>query len=110
MIVASALSSIGVLGAEQDPTRGPGIPRPKTRVETRTVPPVEPGIYPDGQREHLLFPDELRRLDGTGNHPDHSEWGSAELPFLRLAPNTQKQTRLYWKSEQDTCVISITDW
>lgn len=22
----------------------------------------------------------------------------------------QKQTRLYWRSEQDTCMISITDW
>lgn len=22
----------------------------------------------------------------------------------------QKQTRLYWKSEEDTCIISITDW
>lgn len=22
----------------------------------------------------------------------------------------QKQTRLYWKQEEDTCIISITDW
>ena len=22
----------------------------------------------------------------------------------------QKQTRLYWRNEEDTCIISITDW
>ena len=22
----------------------------------------------------------------------------------------QRQVRLYWRSEQDTCVVSITDW
>ena len=33
------------------------------------------------------FPAATRTIDGTANHPTHPLWGSANIPFLRLAEN-----------------------
>lgn len=34
----------------------------------------------------LDVPDEFRTIEGTGNNVMNPEWGSAEIPFLRLTP------------------------
>ncbi len=34
----------------------------------------------------IRLPGEVRAIDGSGNNPDHPDWGAAETAFLRLVP------------------------
>jgi peroxidase len=66
---------------------GPGIPRPKTRPEVPTTPSALPAENESRQEASILFPGEVRSIDGRENNEDHPEWGAAESPFLRLFPS-----------------------
>ncbi len=57
---------------------------PNQPARTRPANPADDAPAPGPARRAARFPRDIRTVDGTGNNPDHPEWGSAGIAFLRL--------------------------